>query len=97
MGVALQLRIVPSETENHELSRLGSGSGVMWIRLRKDNENAWNNFTRDSDSDASGSGSCMASQPKLGLRTKRWSGTGGADYRRPAAHGTNLIGWDCLH
>lgn len=33
----------------------------------------------------------MASQQKLGLRTKRWSGPGDSDHRRPAADGTHLI------
>lgn len=35
----------------------------------------------------------MASQQKLGLRTKRRSGTGRPDHRHSAAHGPHLIEW----
>lgn len=61
--------------------------------LQKDNRNAWNHSTHHFDSDVTWSNARMASQQKLGLRTKRRFGIGRADHCHSAAHGTHLI--DC--
>jgi hypothetical protein len=90
--LVLHLRIVARETENHDPSGLESGSArVSWLHLDKDNRNAWNHFTRHFDPDVAGSNADVASQQKLGLRTKRRSGTGRPDHRYSAAPGPDLI------
>ncbi len=63
---------------------------MLWIRLQKDNKDAWNDFARDPYPDAPGSNAHMVSQQKLGLRAKWRTGTGRADYHYPASHGSHL-------
>jgi len=92
--VVLHLHIVARETENHEPSGLVSGSvRVSWLRLLKDNRNAWNHSTHRFDPDVTWSNARMASQQKLGLWTKRRSGARRADHYHSAVYGPHLIEW----
>ncbi len=89
----MHLRIVAGETGNDELPGIESGSArVSWLRLHKDNRNAWNHFTRHFDLDVAWSNADVATQQKLGLWTKRRFGPCRADHHHSAALGTHLTG-----